>query len=96
MTHVCAFSTQEAEAGGFPGLWDQSRQHSEFKASLNCIARSCVKNYIYAIIALKSISVMDTQNSQLICEYFYYSITLYVLKWGVTLYVFLNMCYFVS
>lgn len=40
---TCNPSTQEAEAGGLLQVPDQSGLESEFKASLSCMGRPCLK-----------------------------------------------------
>ena len=43
VTHACNPSTREAEAGGSVRVRDQPGLQSEFKASLSCIGRRCLK-----------------------------------------------------
>lgn len=44
MLHTYSPNTQAADAEGSPSVQDQPVLHSEVKASLSCIAKSCLKN----------------------------------------------------
>ena len=43
VVHACNSSTQKAETGGSLGVQGQPELQSEFKTSLNCTARFCLK-----------------------------------------------------